>query len=64
MEGLEVSEVLLSYVQTASEILRLDSFFFAKEFLNDEKIIEKQPHISIKDTQAILRSFGAYSLNN
>lgn len=44
--------------------MRLDSFFFTKEFLNDEKIIEKQAHISIRETQAVLRSFGAYSLNN
>ena len=44
--------------------MRLDSFFFTKEFLNDEKIIEKQAHISIRETRAVLRSFGAYSLNN
>ena len=44
--------------------MRLDSFFFTKEFLNDEKIIEKQAHISSRETQAVLRSFGAYSLNN
>lgn len=64
MDGLECSEVLWSYVKKSSDILRLDSFFFAKEFLNDENLIMKHNPKTIAELGAKLRSFGAYSLNN
>jgi restriction endonuclease S subunit len=64
MSGLEAVEVKLSEVKFSSDILRVDSFFFAKEFLHD-----KQKLLEIKSCELVsvcddLRSFGAYSLNN
>lgn len=64
MEGLEVSVVAYKYVIKVSDILRLDSFFFCKEFINDENAIMQKKNSTFKDLGASLRSFGAYSLNN
>jgi type I restriction enzyme M protein len=64
MVGLEASEVMLSHVMRASDIMRLDGFYFTKEFLSDERTLEKIPHKRLRAVVASLRSFGAYSLNN
>ena len=64
MKGLEVSEVKLLYVQSQSDVFRLDSFFYSKEFLADENIIATLKNKSLKELDAELLSFGAYSLNN
>lgn len=64
MDGLECSEVKLSYVYKTSDIFRIDSFFYAKEFLHDENQIMSIPSKTIKHLGASLKSFGAYSLNN
>ena len=56
---------MLSYVLKESEVFRLDSFFYAKEFLNDENLIKKNKHKELRDVSGMsLLSFGAYSLNN
>lgn len=64
MEGLEVSEVLLSYVLTKNDIFRFDSNYFQKKFLLEEAIIRNQQHTTLKKINVDIRSFGAYSLNN
>ena len=64
MKGLEVSEVKWSYVKSQSDVVRFDSYYYAKEFLSDENIIARQDNQSLKELKADLLSFGAYSLNN
>ena len=64
LKGLEASEILFSYVKTQTDILRLDSFYYSKEFLSDEIIISKTTNKTLKELNASLLSFGAYSLNN
>lgn len=56
--------VKFSYVKTHSEILRLDSFYYAKNFLREESIIKRIENKTLKELNASLISFGAYSLNN
>lgn len=64
LEELECTEIFLSYVKN-NDIFRLDSFFYAKEFLNGEKLISNLKTTCIKDMKrAKILSFGAYSLNN
>ena len=64
MEGLEISIVPFSYVLEKSDICRFDSFFYSKNFLYEENLIEKHSNKSLKELNAKLLSFGAYSLNN
>lgn len=64
MKGLEVSEIQYSYVKNQSDIFRLDSYYYSKEFLSDENIIALFANKSLKELNAGLLSFGAYSLNN
>ena len=64
MEGLEISIVSFSYVLEKSDICRFDSFFYSKNFLYEENLIEKHSNKSLKELNAKLLSFGAYSLNN
>lgn len=64
LEGLEASEIMFSYVKSQSDILRLDSYYYSKEFLSDEIIISKTTNKTLKELNASLLSFGAYSLNN
>ena len=64
LEGLEISIVPFSYVLEKSDICRFDSFFYSKNFLYEENLIEKHSNKSLKELNAKLLSFGAYSLNN
>lgn len=64
LEGLEISEVKWSYVKSQSDVVRFDSYYYTKEFLSDENIITKQKNKTLKELNAELLSFGAYSLNN
>lgn len=64
LEGLEISEVKFSYVKQSCEILRLDSFYYTKEFLYDEYKIDNQKRKKLRDLSSSILSFGAYSLNN
>ena len=64
LEGLEISEVKFSYVKQSCEILRLDSFYYSKEFLYDEYKIDNQKRKKLRDLSSSILSFGAYSLNN
>lgn len=64
MEGLEISEVKWSYVKSQCDIVRFDSSYYCKEYLLDENIITGQKNRSLKELNAELLSFGAYSLNN
>lgn len=64
LKGLEVSEIKLSYIKSQTDILRLDSFYYSKEFLTDENLIAKHENKTLKELNATLLSFGAYSLNN
>ncbi len=64
LKGLEASEIMFSYVKSQSDILRLDSYYYSKEFLSDEIIISKKNNKTLKELNASLLSFGAYSLNN
>lgn len=59
-DGLEVSEVSYEYVKKASDIFRFDSFYYAKEFLNEEHLIEKRNSFLLRDLAVSLKSFGAY----
>ena len=61
---LEISIVPFSYVLEKSDICRFDSFFYSKNFLYEENLIEKHSNKSLKELNAKLLSFGAYSLNN
>ncbi|MBO4780672.1 MAG: restriction endonuclease subunit S, partial [Selenomonadaceae bacterium] len=62
-EELECTEILFSYAK--NDIFRLDSFFYAKEFLEGEKLISQLKTTSIREMKrATILSFGAYSLNN
>ena len=64
MEGLEISEVKFSYVKQSSEVFRLDSFYYSKEFLYDEYQIDNIRRKKLRDLSSSILSFGAYSLNN
>lgn len=64
MKGLEVSEIQYSYVKNQSDIFRLDSYYYSKEFLSDENVIALFANKSLKELNARILSFGAYSLNN
>lgn len=64
MDGLECSEVSFGYIKGLSEILRLDSYYYAKEFIKDENLLNEISNKKIKEIGATIRSFGAYSLNN
>jgi len=64
LEGLEISEVLLSYAIANNDVFRFDSNYFQKEYLRDEGLIRSKKHKSLKTLDVSLLSFGAYSLNN
>lgn len=64
LEGLEASEVLLSYALRNNEVFRFDSNYFQKQFLKEEKAIRGKSSKTLAELGVDLRSFGAYSLNN
>ena len=64
MDGLECSEVLLSYLIKSNDIFRIDSSFFVKKYLLYEERLSTFPHTTVSKTGAEIKSFGAYSLNN
>ena len=65
LDGLECCEVLFSYVKNNSDVRRLDSFFYSKEFLNDEKILARIKTKSLQEFEKVsLSNFGAYALYN
>ena len=64
LEGLEVSEVALSYAFNNNDLFRLDSEYFQKTFLRDELVVRKKGGQTLAALGVELRSFGAYSLNN
>jgi restriction endonuclease S subunit len=64
LEGLEVSEVMLSYILANNDVFRFDSNYFQKEFLIDEKLIRKRKNDKLSNLSTNIKSFGAYSLNN
>ena len=64
MDGLECSEVSLSYLKRSNDIFRIDSSFFAKKYLLSEAKLTAFPHTTVGETGADIKSFGAYSLNN
>ncbi len=55
---------MFSYVLNSNAIFRIDSNFFQKRFLQEEKVIRKIGSITLAALGVELRSFGAYSLNN
>lgn len=64
LEGLEATEVLLSYAQTNNDVFRVDSNYFQKKYLRGEGVVRKKGGVRLIDCGASVRSFGAYSLNN
>ena len=64
LEGLEISEVYLSYIKEASDVFRFDSFYYLKKFIHAENIIAKHKTEKLKNISKSILSFGAYSLNN
>ena len=64
LEGLEISEVWLSYALCNNEIFRFDSNYFQKKFIKEEKVIRDKGSKTLAKIGVVLRSFGAYSLNN
>lgn len=64
LEGLEATEVLLSYAQTNNDVFRVDSNYFQKNYLKGEDVVRKKGSVRLCDLGASVRSFGAYSLNN
>lgn len=64
LEGLEISEVMFQYVKQSSDIFRVDSTFFKREYLKDENLIRKKNNKTLIELQNSILSFGAYSLNN
>ena len=63
LEGLEISEVKFSYVKL-NDVFRVDSNYFQKIFLQQEKNILKNKSTQLIELGCDLKSFGAYSLNN
>lgn len=51
-------------MKSQCDIVRFDSSYYCKEYLLDENIITGQKNSSLKELNAELLSFGAYSLNN
>jgi restriction endonuclease S subunit len=64
LEGLEISEVKLSYAMANNEIFRIDSNYFQKQFLAEESVIRRKGGTRLSEMGVQIRSFGAYSLNN
>jgi restriction endonuclease S subunit len=64
LEGLEISEIRLSYLRKRNDIFRFDSNYFQKQFLLEESTIRHKKHETLKSLETDLKSFGAYSLNN
>jgi len=64
LDGLEVSIVNLKYILNNTDVFRIDSNYFLKEFLNDEQKIRSKNHNKLKSLTVSIKSFGAYSLNN
>lgn len=64
LEGLEIAEVSLSYVNANNDILRIDGEYFQKRHLGDESLRRKRNYRRLGDMGVQVRSFGAYSLNN
>lgn len=64
MEGLEVSEVNFLYIEISNNIFRIDSNFFQKKYLEEERAIRKHTYATLRELGTSLKSFGAYSLNN
>lgn len=64
MEGLEISEIMLSYARNNNDVFRFDSNYFQKEYLLDEVKIRSKKFKTLKSLNADIKSFGAYSLNN
>ena len=60
---MEAVEVKHSYL-IRSSIFRLDSKFFKKKYLQDEKLILTKNHQELSYFTKDIKSFGAYSLNN
>jgi type I restriction enzyme, S subunit len=63
LEGQEISEVNYSYVKK-NDVFRVDSNYFQKTFLAQERNILKTKHQRLIEFGCDLKSFGAYSLNN
>lgn len=64
LEGLEISEVMFSYVKANNDVFRFDSRYFQKQYLREEIVIRKKGANTLAALGVELRSFGAYSLNN
>jgi len=64
LEGLEATEVLLSYARTNNDVFRVDSNYFKKNYLKGEDVVRKKGSVRLCDLGASVKSFGAYSLNN
>lgn len=64
MDGLECSEVTYTYVREVCDVMRLDSMFYSKQFLECERLIQSKTIFPLKNICTSVRSFGAYSLNN
>jgi type I restriction enzyme M protein len=64
LEGLEISEVMLSYILANNEIFRFDSSYFLKNFLKTETLVRNNKFDKLKNLVSSIKSFGAYSLNN
>lgn len=55
---------MFSYALNSNEVFRIDSNYFQKQFLREEKVIQEKGSKTLADLGVELRSFGAYSLNN
>jgi restriction endonuclease S subunit len=64
LEGLEVTEILLSDVLRDNAEFRIDSDFFKKEILTVIEFVNSKPHNKLKELVSNIKSFGAYSLCN
>jgi restriction endonuclease S subunit len=64
LEGLEVSEIMLSYARKNNEVFRFDSNYFQKKYLIEEETIRSKKFSTLKRLKIDIKSFGAYSLNN
>lgn len=64
LKGLEISEVSFSYLHSSNDILRLDSEYFKKQYINEENLIREINYQKLVELGNTILSFGAYSLNN
>jgi type I restriction enzyme, S subunit len=64
LEGLEITEILLSDLKTVNRTFRIDSNFFNKRIWNLELQIKSKPHFFLKENEIVSGPFGSTLKSN